>query len=334
MASFAELGWAALEGLGVGANNVGEAMRNASKRAVIDPAVAFGKGVKTLVTDPAEFGRMAQRAGGKVAAAGAAAASDFGRGAKTLVTDPAEFGRMAQRAGGKVAAAGQAAADKFLDDPSKGFTGLGAKLFVVAGSMSAGKFLKEVTAATPEGAALRQKIKDGVRDFVQDERGSVPLPGGGGAPKRLIDPKTGRPFGEPPPPAQPILGADGKPIPPTPVAGNPGLPIPQPADLSKLGGVADKAGLTKAGRSLAKHTSDKRKGSKAFPEAKGTPAQINQQAQKVLDDILNDPDKVIKQRPGRPGDQLLQVHRPDGSGVIFKWNGTSWDFSHFAENLF
>jgi hypothetical protein len=54
----------------------------------------------------------------------------------------------------------------------------------------------------------------------------------------------------------------------------------------------------------------------------------------LLDDILNDPARMIKQRPGRPGEQLLQVFRPDGSGVIYKWDGSQWVFSHFAENLF
>ena len=100
-----------------------------------------------------------------------------------------------------------------------------------------------------------------------------------------------------------------------------GLPTPSSEDLSKLGSAPGKGDYTKAGHSLSKHAAGKRVGSSAFPDAKGNPAQINQQAKKVLDDILNDPNKVVKQRPGRPGEQLLQVHRPDGSGVMYKWDG-------------
>lgn len=112
------------------------------------------------------------------------------------------------------------------------------------------------------------------------------------------------------------------------------LPTPSAGDLSKLGSAAGKGDLTKAGHSLSKHASGKRAGSSAFPDPKGSPAQINQQAQKLLDDILNDPARMLKQRPGRPGEQLLQIFRPDGSGVIYKRDGTQWVFSHFAENLF
>jgi hypothetical protein len=112
------------------------------------------------------------------------------------------------------------------------------------------------------------------------------------------------------------------------------LPTPSAGDLSKLGSAAAKGGLTKAGHSLSKHAAGKRAGSSAFPDPKGSPTQITQQAQKLLDDILNDPARMIKQRPGRPGEQLLQVLGPDGSGVIYKWDGTQWVFSHFAENLF
>lgn len=112
------------------------------------------------------------------------------------------------------------------------------------------------------------------------------------------------------------------------------LPVPSNADLAAKGAALDRGGLTKAGRSLAKHGSGKRGGSSAFPDPSGKPSQINAKAQQALNDILNDPARTVKQRPGRPGEQLLQINRPDGSGVIFKWDGAQWQFSHFAENLY
>ena len=110
--------------------------------------------------------------------------------------------------------------------------------------------------------------------------------------------------------------------------------IPKAIDLSTSASVVGKSGFSKAGTSLSKHGTGKRTSSCPFPAPMGTPAQINAQAEKVLEDILTHPDKVIKQRLGRPGEQLLQIHRPDGSGVIYKWDGKEWVFSHFGVNLY
>jgi len=60
--------------------------------------------------------------------------------------------------------------------------------------------------------------------------------------------------------------------------------------LAEAGKVADKAGLTKAGRALAKHGG--REGS-VFPKPTGTPMQINQQGQEILEKILTHPDKKL-----------------------------------------
>ncbi len=65
--------------------------------------------------------------------------------------------------------------------------------------------------------------------------------------------------------------------------------------LSKAGQVADRAGLTKAGRALAKHGG--RRGS-VFPKATGNPAALNKQGQAVLDDILGN---VSKRSPNKFG---------------------------------
>jgi len=59
-------------------------------------------------------------------------------------------------------------------------------------------------------------------------------------------------------------------------------------NLAEAGKTPDKGGLTKAGRALAKHGG--RKGS-VFPKPTGTPMQINQQGQEILENILNHPNK-------------------------------------------
>jgi hypothetical protein len=55
--------------------------------------------------------------------------------------------------------------------------------------------------------------------------------------------------------------------------------------------------LTKAGRALTKHNSVSRPGS-VFTATFGNQSQINAQADKILSDILNDPNKSVKFQPG------------------------------------
>lgn len=110
--------------------------------------------------------------------------------------------------------------------------------------------------------------------------------------------------------------------------------IPSIGALSKLGREIDRGGLTRAGRSLAKHAQGKRAGSSAFPAVKGTPSDINSLAQTILDDILGDPTSITKVRPGKGGEMLLQINKTNGTGVIYKQSGCKWSFSHFAENLY
>jgi hypothetical protein len=113
------------------------------------------------------------------------------------------------------------------------------------------------------------------------------------------------------------------------------LSVPDNSELTNLGSApSGKGQLTKAGHSLSKHGAGKRSGSSVFPDPTGTPASINQQALQLLRDIVSDSSRVVKQRLGRPGEHLLQISRPDGSGAIYKWDGSGWSFSHFAENLF
>ena len=65
--------------------------------------------------------------------------------------------------------------------------------------------------------------------------------------------------------------------------------MPTDTELVRLASKPDIGGLTKAGRLLTKHANGKHPGSKAFPEAKGKPDDINLQAEGVLENILNDP---------------------------------------------
>lgn len=79
-----------------------------------------------------------------------------------------------------------------------------------------------------------------------------------------------------------------------------------------------KGDLTLAGRALQKHGS--REGS-AFPSAKGNPSAINEQGQKIVDSILNDPNKsFIQSNTGRYG-QVTDVMSSSGRGLRYDAQG-------------
>ncbi|MCR1551982.1 MAG: hemagglutinin repeat-containing protein [Enterobacter cloacae] len=79
-----------------------------------------------------------------------------------------------------------------------------------------------------------------------------------------------------------------------------------------------KGDLTLAGRALQKHGS--RPGS-AFPSAKGNPTAINEQGQKIVDSILNDPNKtVIQSNTGRYG-QVTDIFSSNGQGLRYDAQG-------------
>jgi RHS repeat-associated protein len=95
--------------------------------------------------------------------------------------------------------------------------------------------------------------------------------------------------------------------------------------LSEAAGVADRGGLTAAGRALQKHGS--REGS-AFPKATGNPNSINRQAQDMVDDILTNPgSEAINRHHARFGD-VTEVRAPDGRGVRY---GPDVQFLGFLE---
>jgi filamentous hemagglutinin len=96
--------------------------------------------------------------------------------------------------------------------------------------------------------------------------------------------------------------------------------------LSKTGTNIDPAAksgnFTVAGRALQKHGS--REGS-AYPAAKGTPAQINEQGQKILDGIIKAPGASVKEGNRFGG---FDVIAPDGRGARFDPQG---NFRGFLE---
>lgn len=95
-----------------------------------------------------------------------------------------------------------------------------------------------------------------------------------------------------------------------------------PAQLIAAGNVidpSDKLGkLSRAGRSLRKHGS--REGT-VFPLPKGTPAEVNRQAQEIMKQIINHPHrKVTSYLHGRHG-KIIHVQTPDGKGIRYRADG-------------
>ena len=73
--------------------------------------------------------------------------------------------------------------------------------------------------------------------------------------------------------------------------------------------------MTVAGRALQKHSS--REGS-FFPKVKGSPSKINEQGQKVLDDILRSKESIVKEGNRFGG---IDVIAKDGRGARFDSSG-------------
>ncbi|MCP5490324.1 MAG: hypothetical protein H7A42_04320 [Chlamydiales bacterium] len=91
------------------------------------------------------------------------------------------------------------------------------------------------------------------------------------------------------------------------------------ADLSEAGTLADKGKLSKAGRALQKKTD---RLDSVFPKPKGTPEEVSLQGQKVLDEILNHPDKVITfERPPTLKFETIDVMIPGKGGARFTKDG-------------
>lgn len=88
--------------------------------------------------------------------------------------------------------------------------------------------------------------------------------------------------------------------------------------------------LTVAGHSLTKHGAGSRLGNQLFPTARGNPIQINTQAQAIVEDILTDPNVIVRQNHrGRFGSTVEYIS-PDGRGIVFDGKG---QFLFFREGF-
>lgn len=95
--------------------------------------------------------------------------------------------------------------------------------------------------------------------------------------------------------------------------------------LIKAGKVRDRAGFTKAGRGLMKH--GYREGSE-FPKPVGNPAQINAHGQKVLESIVNHPEKKYVFYESKRLGKTIDIYAPNIGGVRYSLKG---DFIGFLE---
>ncbi|MGE3557145.1 MAG: RHS repeat domain-containing protein [Candidatus Obscuribacterales bacterium] len=94
---------------------------------------------------------------------------------------------------------------------------------------------------------------------------------------------------------------------------------------AEAGKVPDRAGLTKAGRALMKHGN--REGS-AFPKPQGNPSQVNDQGQKILESIVNHPErKIVEGEYNRYG-KVPDIYAPNLGGVRYSQEG---EFIGFLE---
>lgn len=92
-------------------------------------------------------------------------------------------------------------------------------------------------------------------------------------------------------------------------------------EMSHSGTQIDKGELTKAGRALQKKTG---RADSVFPKAKGNTAEVNLQGQKVLDDILNHPDKTVHfpdHLTDKYGVELVDIFAPGKGGARFTRDG-------------
>jgi hypothetical protein len=82
--------------------------------------------------------------------------------------------------------------------------------------------------------------------------------------------------------------------------------------LSRAAGAADRSGLMSAGRALQKHGG---RPASAFPAARGTPSQLNQAGQSIVDDVLTSPGATATTRHRARFGNVTEIRAPDGRGV-------------------
>lgn len=89
----------------------------------------------------------------------------------------------------------------------------------------------------------------------------------------------------------------------------------------------DRGGFTKAGRNLMKH--GYREGS-VFPKPLGNPAQVNAHGQRVLESILNHPEKQLFPAEFDRYGKVVDIYAPGLGGARYNASG---EFIGFLEPL-
>jgi hypothetical protein len=88
--------------------------------------------------------------------------------------------------------------------------------------------------------------------------------------------------------------------------------------LIEAGKVIDRSKFTKAGRGLMKHGYREKS---VFPKPVGNQVQINAQGQKILEQIINHPNKVISYKNTRRLGEVVDIRVSDVGGVRFNSSG-------------
>ena len=90
--------------------------------------------------------------------------------------------------------------------------------------------------------------------------------------------------------------------------------------MSHAGTFHDRGGLTKAGRSLEKKAG---RIDSVFPKPSGNVHEVNMQGQRILDEILNHPDKQVffKKVKTQNYRECIDIRLPDGRGARFTKDG-------------
>lgn len=88
--------------------------------------------------------------------------------------------------------------------------------------------------------------------------------------------------------------------------------------FARAGKAFDRAGYTKAGRGLIKHGYRE---NSVFPKPFGNPSQINAHGQRVLESILNHPERMIYERPHPDFGKVIEIVIPEKWGARFTIEG-------------
>ncbi len=88
--------------------------------------------------------------------------------------------------------------------------------------------------------------------------------------------------------------------------------------LAEAGRVFDRAGFTKAGRGLMKHGYRE---NSVFQKPVGTPSEINEQGQKILESILNHPERKVIHKNSKNFGEIVDICAPKIGGIRYNSSG-------------